>query len=417
MNKIDFEDVEAEMQTLSPTTIGQGDGTGKTKQNIENIGSTENNLDTDTNVSISNEPRGSTRAPLWAWGALIVAVIACSSGGVWFILLSDTPAVLRASWRLMLTSFMQLPGFIRDFYRADEDMRTAFFRSFTRLIIAGVALAIHFCAWSLSLNMTSLSHSLLFVCTTPILLVGFQTMTFICLSKFSDRFKSPPTLLEVLGSLVGFGAACILANEAAANSTVDPNSLQHEPTLLGDLVATLGAAAMGVYLLTGASLRSWMPVWLYVFPVTIIAGLLAALFSIAFEEKTQLAGVSAQSLFGLFGSGQRFGLVLGSAFTAGILGHTMANLALEYISPLIVSVLLLFEPLIGSFIGYIVGVQGPPSLVTWLAGFPLMIAAGLVSLGGRDSDLDKWCRRKCVGVKSMIAKVEHEPLSDTREDG
>ena len=45
----------------------------------------------------------SSRPPLWAWAALAVAVLAMSSGGLWFALLTETPPVLKACWRLALT--------------------------------------------------------------------------------------------------------------------------------------------------------------------------------------------------------------------------------------------------------------------------------------------------------------------------
>ena len=48
--------------------------------------------------------------PLWAWAVLAVAVVAMSSGGVWFALQGDTPPMMRAGWRLLLTSMLQLPA-------------------------------------------------------------------------------------------------------------------------------------------------------------------------------------------------------------------------------------------------------------------------------------------------------------------
>jgi len=355
-------------------------------------------------------------APLWAWIALVVAVVACSSGGIWFALLNDCPAILRASWRLALTALLQVPGFVRDWRRSPPELLERYKSSTLVLFGAGAALAAHFSAWSISLTLTSLSHSLLFVCTTPILLVTHQAIGWVVLRKClrTRFFEFPPTWIEVVGTLIGFGAAALLAEEAARMPTTNQSpfttSLMKDPTLIGDLIATLGAATMGIYLMTGASLRKWLPVWLYVLPVTAISAILAAALSLLVEPGVVTYGFTNKSLLGFLGDGRRFGLVLGAAITSGILGHTIANLALEHISPLIVSVLLLNEPLIGSLLGYLVGVQAAPSLVTLVAGIPLMLAAGLVSLGGRDSDLYKAAQRRFDRLKNRKFQVVDESL-------
>jgi drug/metabolite transporter (DMT)-like permease len=325
--------------------------------------------------------------PRWAWIAVVVAVISCSSGGVWFALLPpECPRVLRASWRLQFTFALQIPGFVLDWRRANAELRRRWRSSLLSMAFVGAVLAGHFGAWSESLAYTSLSHSLLFVTTTPILLVMYSGLSWMLLGWLrtmgcTTRTLQPPTWLEVTGAFVGLGAAAILASETGTTSSgpLVPPSVQ------GDALALLGAAFMGVYLTYGFALRQWMPVWLYVAPVTAVAALVSALFSLAVEGAT-LQGNGLTSVFGDFALDQNvFLLVLGSAVTAGILGHTAANLAMQYVSPLTVSILLLWEPLIGSAMGFLCHVQGPPSLVTYLAGFPLMLSAVLVLVGKRES--------------------------------
>ena len=52
-----------------------------------------------------------TPPPLWAYGILFMAVLAMASGGLWFALLTATPPLMKAGWRLMLTSAIQCFGF------------------------------------------------------------------------------------------------------------------------------------------------------------------------------------------------------------------------------------------------------------------------------------------------------------------
>jgi hypothetical protein len=145
---------------------------------------------------------------------------------------------------------------------------------------------------------------------------------------------------------------------------------------------------MCVYLLVGRSLRQWMPVWLYMFPVVLAASVtcsvrtvvpatsnISQLSSLAMGEGVHWGdnGPLALAAFGVFSPSFILavlplhasvrhllsqGLYLGGG--AGVLGHTGLSFVLRYLSPLVVSTALLMEPLTGSIIGALAG--RPPSL-------------------------------------------------------
>jgi len=339
------------------------------------------------------------RPPLWAWGALALAVAACSSGGVWFALMGDSPGIMRASWRLQFTFLLLLPGFVLDWRESDTVLRARWRGSLGKMAVAGLSLAVHFAAWSLSLNYTSLADSLLFVTTTPILLVAWQTGVFFAVRLFCHaRTKDfePPTALEVCGVLVGFGAATMLALGDTAHA--DSDTVQ--PSAGGDALALLGAAAIAVYLNIGAALRQFLPVWMYACPVTLFAAVFCGLLSLCVEQ-TDVTGNGPRSFFGDFDA-YRVGLVVASAATAGILGHTLVNLSIKYISPLIVAIMLLLEPVVGSMFGYFAGVQDAPSAVVYCAGLPLMLSAALVISGARGQPLHRRLCSRALSPKSPV---------------
>ena len=155
---------------------------------------------------------------------------------------------------------------------------------------------------------------------------------------------------------------------------------------------------------TPITLRSIWKYFHYAFPVTLTSSIASFLFSLILEGKSlSLVGFGANSPLGFLGDWGRFQIVFGAAFFSGMLGHTIANLALSHLSPLLVSVSFLWEPLIGSFLGYLVGVQGVPGVATLVAGPLLMIGAFLCTIGGRDSGIDPtkvitdlrvWCSRQ-----------------------
>ena len=102
----------------------------------------------------------SSSTPRWVWGLLVAAVFGVSSAGALFQHVDTVPPLLRASWRLQLTSLVLLPLFLYQ-YRSIESVVAEQFktrRTWLLLVASGVALAAHFGAWVASLDQTTLTH-------------------------------------------------------------------------------------------------------------------------------------------------------------------------------------------------------------------------------------------------------------------
>jgi len=123
--------------------------------------------------------------------------------------------------------------------------------------------------------------------------------------------------------------------------------------------------------MAGTDLRQWMHIWLYAFIINVICSVFLAIPAFI-ESPAQLV------LFGWFWNKDWFGMTLIISFFPGILGHTGFNYALKRISPLIISILLLFEPIFGTLLGYAIGVTGPPGMWTFI-GTPIAII-GLIGV-------------------------------------
>ena len=91
-----------------------------------------------------------------------------------------------------------------------------------------------------------------------------------------------------------------------------------------------------------------------------------------------------------------------------VLGHTLANLSLAHLSPLVVAVSGLWEPLVGSVLGYLVGVQGVPGIVTLAAGPLLMVGCVLTTVGARDSGLSLHDVLKCLKGRDSSGAIRLE---------
>lgn len=303
--------------------------------------------------------------PTHAWLILGAAVIAVSSAGAVFQLIDDVPPILRASWRLQATTLILLPPFIFQFSRMRKESPDQFARLRERPVIfaivgSGLCLWIHFASWVWSLDHTSLTHSLLFVTAHPLVIVaGLYLM-----GRSINR-------KQATGAIVGFLGAAI---------TLLGFTTEGEVTLIGDAAAFVGAIAIVGYLVAGRILREWMPLFVYAFPVTLIAALLLGLSSIVIEG-TSFSGLPTDSLLLGWSDVVYLPAIAYLAIGPGMVGHTGINAVLRYFPPIIISVAVLFEPLIGSLIGWLLGTAVAPGLFTWLGGPFLIAGVILVTLG------------------------------------
>ena len=69
------------------------------------------------------------------------------------------------------------------------------------------------------------------------------------------------------------------------------------------------------------------------------------------------------------------------ALGPGLLGHTGINAVLRWIPPLTISMILIMEPVIGSIIGWVVGVDSIPQLWTIIGGSLMIFGLALVTFG------------------------------------
>jgi drug/metabolite transporter (DMT)-like permease len=286
-----------------------------------------------------------------------VAICGVSSAGAIFTHVDEIPPLLRASWRLQLTALILAPLALWQFNSIEGGVKVKLLKPSTIKIVAGSGafLALHFGFWVTSLDYTSLTHSLLFVTAHPlVILIGMF------------YFVRKPNRMELVGGIAAFTGAAI--------SMLDAGDVQGDRsvTVFGDQLAFFGAVFVVGYIVCGRILREWMPLFVYAFPVTLIGGLLLLPASWLLESNFSDFGA-----FGYFTHQTLWWFVL-LAFIAGILGHTGLNYCLKYVSPLLISISVTLEPLLGSLIGWMFFSTGVPGLWTWIGGPILML--GIISI-------------------------------------
>eukprot|EP00850_Spirogloea_muscicola_P018520 SM000170S02692 [mRNA] locus=s170:200411:203629:- [translate_table: standard] len=269
------------------------------------------------------------------------------------------------------------------------------------------SLALHFALWVLSLDRTSLVHSLLYVSTPPLLLAGLAWLQG-----------------QQLGAseLAGIAAGCMGAALCALGAHADGN---HEVSLLGDAAALAAAAAFVVYITAGKHLRGqqirppalpppppeWMPLYLYAAPVTAAAaGLLTAAGAAIEGVKTPVGGPVCRPLSWL--SSRFFWRNAYLALGPGFVGHTGLNLILRHVQPLVIAMGITAEPLLGSLMGWAAGLTRPPGWLTTVGGFLIVAATVWVTYAGERSSPNE--PAQAIEIRELQPLVEG---TESRDQG
>lgn len=306
--------------------------------------------------------------PAAAWLILSVAVIAVSSAGIVLQQMSEVPPILRASWRMQGTALILLPGFL---YQLSRNSGFELNRNDAHLILASsLFLAVHFGSWVWSLDNTSLVHSLLFVNTHPLVVVAVMPF----LGEVVRRG-------HIRGVALGFGGATISLMDLGDGGQV---------SLVGDFAAFIGAVTVVGYILVGRQLRSkrGMPIFIYAFPVTLAAGIWLSFATVLFEGTSFSAVEPSGSLFG-WSDPIWIVWIAYLSLGPGLCGHTGVNTVLRWISPIVVSIAMLMEPVLGAIIGWLWTDEVVLGLPTVLGGLMMMAGAITVTLQERGQNSDE----------------------------
>ena len=306
--------------------------------------------------------------PAAAWLILSVAVIAVSSAGIVLQQMSEVPPILRASWRMQGTALILLPGFLYQLFRNSGFELN---RNDAKLILASsLFLAVHFGSWVWSLDNTSLVHSLLFVNTHPLVVVAVMPF----LGEVVRRG-------HIRGVALGFGGATISLMDLGDGGQV---------SLVGDFAAFVGAVTVVGYILVGRQLRSkrGMPIFIYAFPVTLAAGTWLSFATVLFEGTSFSSVEPSGSLFG-WSDPIWIVWIAYLSLGPGLCGHTGVNTVLRWISPIVVSIAMLMEPVLGAIIGWLWTDEVVLGLPTVIGGLMMMAGAITVTLQERGQNSDE----------------------------
>jgi drug/metabolite transporter (DMT)-like permease len=286
-------------------------------------------------------PTAPSRPPPVDLGLLGVAVVAVSTSAP-LIRAADAPSLAIAFWRNALA--LPVLGAVVLVSRERRREMSGLDRRERRLaVVAGLFLAAHFATWVPSLSFTSVASSVALVATQPVW------------AALIARWRG-----EHVPSLAWWGIGAAMAGTVVLTGVDLSISAR---ALFGDVLALLGGALAAAYVTVGAEARRTVSTTVYA----------TACYGVAAAALLAVCAVGRQPVAGY--DGRTWLLLVATVLGPQLLGHTLVNRVLATISPVIVSVAILFEIVGAALLAWLAFDEVPPASAVPAA---LLIAAGVV---------------------------------------
>ena len=231
-------------------------------------------------------------------------------------------SLFLAASRLIIASLVLLPAWQK------VVTNKVTIKAYYYAIAAGFSLSLHFVCWITSLSFTSITASTPLVPTNPIWVA--------ILSWF--WFKEKPKKLTILGIIIALVGGILIAWGGS-----DSNNSYSSP-MLGNTLALMGAFFVSFYLIFGKIAQQQ---GLKISSYSVIVYTTAAIFGDGYTNYPNSVYL----------------YVILMAIFSQLIGHTSINWSVRWLSPTLVTLAILFEPIGASFLGFVLFQEIPSILV------------------------------------------------------
>ena len=209
--------------------------------------------------------------------------------------------------------------------------------------------------FAVSLEMTSLINAFILSNMASLIMIGWKFITGVEVLCF-----------EGIGAVIGVAGALICA--AGSGDSEDTNEDMSSREYFGDILAFSASIGVAIYLTIAKRLRPKIDLVLFMFLVFSLSSIFLLIYITVYSG--QQYEFSFDPSIGLFGwvnmRGDRLPLELYVAIICNGVG-TMGYIAiLKYFDAVVVSMIMLCEPIVATFIGMVVGVSALPDIETWI---------------------------------------------------
>ena len=320
------------------------------------------------------------KVPLIGYVILILGLLALSSIGAALDLQRGVTPEMKIFWRLTSTSILFLCIGMKTKIIKREEFAKFTWQQWFELLFASANYAAMNTTFAVSLEMTSLVNAFILSNMASLLMIGGKFVVGIRVFFF-----------EGLGALIGVAGALICAT-AGNTSDYDTSSGDHRMLqgissreVTGDVLAFSASISVAIYLVVAKRLRPCIDLVLFMFLIFSLASVMLLIYIIvcsgqdyefSFDSKVGLAGWVHPL------QADRLPLELYIAIVCNGIG-TMGYIAImKYFDPVVVSMVMLMEPIVATFIGMAVGVSTLPGLVTWIGNAVVVLGSIMVIYTG-----------------------------------
>ncbi|MDZ7844217.1 MAG: DMT family transporter [Anaerolineales bacterium] len=262
-----------------------------------------------------------------------------------------------AAFRLTLAALIIFPYVL---IRHRRELRAVDRKDLRLALFSGSLLAVHFASWISSLAFTTVASSVVLVTTTPIW-VGILGPVFLGERASSKHFWGMSFAL-LGGIIIGVTDSCWASSQGFSCPGLWEPGVNR--ALWGDFLALLGALAGAGYLMVGRYLRQRQSLSTYIFLVYGMAAVILVLVMLAVDGLPVGYPVRVYGWFVLL------------AVVPQLMGHTIFNWALKYLSTALVSISLLGEPVGSTLLAALLLGETPSYLKIFGA---ILILAGILT--------------------------------------
>ena len=292
--------------------------------------------------------------------SLLIAILTTSTASL-FIRFAQTegaPSLVIAAVRLTIATLILMPSALLK-HRAELTSLTR--RDLVLGIVSGTFLAIHFATWISSLEYTSVASSVVFFSTGPLWVAIFSPLL---LNERLTRVAIIGLILALVGgTVIALSDACVWNH---GQHCPELSHILQGRAMWGNFLALCGALTVSGYLIIGRKVRAMMSLIPYIFLVYGVSAIILNMFM--FASKQSPLGYSATA----------YGWIFLLAVIPQLIGHSLFNWLLKYLSATMVSVTTLSEP-IGSAILAFIFLKETPALAVVGGGALILIGIYLTS--------------------------------------
>lgn len=246
---------------------------------------------------------------------LAVGVFFLSTSGI-LIKVATAPPLITAFYRMLFTVLILTPYFIIK-HRGDA----RYFLDYRPLLV-GFLLAVHFILWITSIQYTDISNSVIFVAMQPLFTI------------ILEYFFAREDLKE--GAIIGIVMAIIGSSIISVG-----DFYQLGDKLFGNFLALSAALFASSYLFIGRGVRKKLNYFPYLYILYSYAALFLGIGVYLFDIPFSGYGTNNYLIF--------LALALGPT----LVGHSILNLAVRYLPTSIVSLSILGEPILTTFLAWL----------------------------------------------------------------